>query len=119
MNISSQFVEIRIPTKFMNSNWFIYFLHPLYSGYLFPLLFLLSLPFSFFLLSLSLPLTIYLLKKKKKTQDHFHVAVLFSYLHGFQDSASIKIPQNLYPTPSTETKTIFLMNFSATGLIIL
>lgn len=77
MNISSQFVEIRIPTKFMNSNWFIYFLHPLYSEiYLFPLLFLLSLPFSF-LSSLPLSPSYNLFVEKKKTQDHFHVAVYF------------------------------------------
>lgn len=72
--------------------------------------FLLSLPFlSFFSPSLSLLQFIYLLKKKKLRITFMLLSV--SYLHGFQDSASIKIPQNLYPTPSTETKTNFLDEF--------
>lgn len=61
--------------------------------------------FPFFLLSLSLPLNnLFVEKENFFFSGSFSCYLLLSHLHGFQDCASIKTPQNLFPTASTETK---------------
>lgn len=114
MNISSQFVKIRIPVRSTNCNWFIYFLYLLFSKiYLFSLP---SLSLSSSLHpSLSLPLTISLLKKTVVFlfQGHFHVTFSSSQLPELckqQKTLKTSTP------PHQLRQNKFLINFSASGL---